>query len=530
MDFRVLFESAPGSYLVLNPGLDIIAVSDAYLRATMTTRAGILGRNIFEVFPDNPGDPSATGVANLTASLRRVLKHAAPDSMPVQKYDIRRPDESGGGFEERFWSPVNSPVLSSADEVVAIIHRVEDVTEFVHLRQRNQDQHELNEALQRRAAEMEAEIFMRARERDLAQADVRAKDDFLATLGHELRNPLAAIGAAIGVLNHHVRDSISEKPRTVIARQVSHLRQLVDDLLDAGRVAAGKIELRREPVNLEEAIEQVVGSLPASAQERVRMVLAPVWVSADPVRLQQIVVNLLTNAIKFSPAGTDVHLTVGHDSGQAVIRFRDEGRGITPDVLPRVFDLFYQEAGVSQPTDSHDGLGIGLSVVRSLVELHGGQVAVHSEGRNCGACFTVHLPAIDAPEHTSRAGSASPRAGRLRVLLVEDNADVREMFKLNLELEGHEVHEACDGSAAVRMAAALQPDVVLVDVGLPVFNGYEVARRIRALSTDKTPRLIAMTGRASPDDIRDSKAAGFDAHLAKPVEDARLSAILHAET
>lgn len=523
----MLFESAPGSYLVLSPGLDIIAASDAYLRSTMTTREGVLGRNIFDVFPDNPDDPGATGVANLSASLGRVLSRGAPDSMAVQKYDIRRPDVSGGGFEERFWSPVNSPVLSAAGEVVAIIHRVEDVTEFVRLRQRHQDQNDVNEALRHRAAEMEAEIFLRAQERDRARADVRAKDDFLATLGHELRNPLAAIGAAIGVLNHYVRDPVSEKPRTVIARQVSHLRQLVDDLLDAGRVAAGKIQLRPQSVNLGEVIEHVVATLSLDRQQRIRIHREVVWVSADPVRLQQIIINLLTNALKFSPLDSAIHVTLLRDGSDAVIQVRDEGRGITADVLPRLFDLFYQEAGGTETAESREGLGIGLSVVRSLVELHGGQVSVESAGRNCGACFTVRLPAIEVPLEATPARAAHHRERRLRVLLVEDNADVREMFRLNLELEGHEVHEACDGTAGVRMADALQPDVVVVDVGLPILDGYEVARRIRALPTGKTPRLIAMTGRAYPDDLRDSKAAGFDAHLVKPVEDAHLSEALH---
>jgi len=199
-DFRTLFESAPGLYLVLTPELTIVAVSDAYLRATMTTRAGILGRNLFAVFPDNPDDPNATGVSNLRASLRRVLSAKKQDAMAVQKYDIRRPEAEGGQFEERYWSPVNSPVFGADGEIAYIIHRVADVTDFVRLRQRGREQQVVNEALRVRNEQMEAEIYTRARERDEARAENQAKDDFLAMLGHELRNPLAAIGGAAEVL------------------------------------------------------------------------------------------------------------------------------------------------------------------------------------------------------------------------------------------------------------------------------------------------------------------------------------------
>lgn len=524
VEFRALFESAPGLHLAMTPDLTIVAVSDAYLRATMTTRAGILGRNIFDVFPDNPDDPTATGVANLKASLSEVVKHGAPDSMAVQKYDIRRPEESGGGFEERFWSPMNSPVFSAGGELVYIIHRVEDVTDFVRLKQSHQQRDQLHEALLQRATEMEAEVFARARERDLAQADVRAKDDFLATLGHELRNPLAAIGAAVAVLNH-VKGPHCEKPRVIIARQVAHLRRLVDDLLDAGRVAGGKVRLQRQTLNAADVVEQVVATLSADSH-RLHCDAQAAWVDADPVRLQQIVINLLTNALKFSGAQSGVRVTVRREADEAVISVVDEGTGIAAEALPRIFDLFFQDVPAD---DDRGGLGIGLSVVRKLAELHGGSVSVQSEGRDRGASFTVRLPAIDPPGATAQPVRTAA-VGRLRVLLVEDNLDVREMFKLTLELEGHEVYEAPDGATAVRMAATLNPDVVLVDVGLPVLDGYEVARQIRALASGKTTRLIALTGRGLPEDLQKSQAAGFDLHLTKPVEDARLTAVLQPES
>lgn len=529
VDFRELFESAPGSYLALSPDFTIVGVSDAYLRATMTTRAGILGRNIFDVFPDNPDDPRATGVANLSASLRRVLESRSADSMAVQKYDIRRPQEDGGGFEERYWSPVNSPVFSANGELAYIIHRVEDVTDFVRLKQNNQRQDQMNEALKQRAAQMEAEIFSRSQERDVAKAEIRAKDDFLALLGHELRNPLAAIAAAIGALNHHLSDPVTEKPRSVITRQVSHLRRLVDDLLDAGRVAAGKIRLHRHNLNVGEAIDQVVTTLGPDGQRRILRDAEVVWVSADPVRFQQIITNLLTNALKFSAADAQVRVTLRREAEHAVIRVVDTGAGIGRETMSRVFDLFYQDPTI--PADGHGGLGIGLSVVRSLVELHGGQVQVESDGAGHGACFTVRLPAITPPKiEANPLARPTTKPQALRILVVEDNRDVREMFKLTLELEGHEVYDAADGAAGIRMAVAVQPEVALIDLGLPVLDGYEVARHIRALPFGRTTRLIAVSGYAQPEDVRKTKSVGFDLHLAKPVDDERLCEALRVRT
>src|SRR5262245_40293900 len=244
-DFRRLFESSPTPFLVLTPSLTIAAVSDAYLRATMTTRPDVLGRHLFEVFPDNPDDPSATGVRNLAASLERVLMTRARDAMAIQKYDIRKPAAAGGGFEERYWSPVNSPVFGPSGEIVYIIHHVEDVTEFVQLKRGRQQLHRDHEQLRARAEQMEAEIYSRSKERDAAHAANRAKDDFLALLGHELRNPLGAIASASFILDRQPEGVAAARARAVIARQIQHLSRLVDDLLDVGRVTAGKIRLQR---------------------------------------------------------------------------------------------------------------------------------------------------------------------------------------------------------------------------------------------------------------------------------------------
>jgi signal transduction histidine kinase len=328
-DFRALFESAPGLYLVMTPAFEIVAASDAYLRATMTTRDAILGRRLFDVFPDNPDDPSATGVRNLTTSLNRVLRDKRPDAMAIQKYDIRRPDSEGGSFEERFWSPVNSAVLGPDGEVMYLMHRVEDVTDLKQQQGRQQ------------------EVF--ARERDEAQAANRAKDDFLAMLGHELRNPLAAIASATEILKRlGTTTGAAGQSRAVIERQVRHLKRLVDDLLDAARVQAGKVTLDRRPLDLAEAVHRAVSVVQATdpaIQHVVQVDAQPVGVSFDPARLEQIVVNLLTNALKFTPAGGAIRVGVRAEADTAILVVEDEGIGIPEDVLPRIFDLFFQGSG-----------------------------------------------------------------------------------------------------------------------------------------------------------------------------------------
>jgi len=500
-DFRALFESAPGQYLVLTPWYQIVAVSDAYLRATLTTRAGILGRGLFDVFPDNPDDPGATGVRNLGASLRRILDTKRP-ALRVQKYDIRRPDAEGGGFEARYWSPVNSPVLGPDGEVAYIIHRLEDVTEF----------------------------YLRARERDEAQAANRAKDDFLAMLGHELRNPLAAIASAVQILDLvGMHDHATALPRTVIGRQVHHLTRLVDDLLEAARVRAGMVRLDCRPVNLAEAVEHALDVLQgagATDRHKIEVDTDAVGVHADPTRLEQIILNLLTNALKYTPAGRRIHVSVRADREVAVVRVEDEGAGIAPDVLPRIFDLFVQ--GERTADRARGGLGIGLTLVQMLTEHHGGTVEAFSPGPGLGSAFTVRLPRIELPRAAETDPVAPRRGAGRRVLIIEDNDDAREMLKAWLELHGHEVFEATDGAEGVRMALGLGPELMIVDIGLPVMDGYEVARSIRRHG--KTTRLIALTGYGQPEDRERSLDAGFDEHVVKPVDPTRLAEILAASS
>ena len=529
-DFRALFESAPGLYLVMTPSFEIVATSDAYLRATMTTRGAILGRRLFDVFPDNPDDPSATGVRNLTTSLNRVLRDKRPDAMAIQKYDIRRPDSEGGSFEERYWSPVNSPVLGPDGEVMYLMHRVEDVTDFIRLKQQGRQQEVFNEALRIRNERMESEVYLRARERDEAQAKNRAKDDFLAMLGHELRNPLAAIASATEILKRlGTTTGAAGQSRAVIERQVRHLKRLVDDLLDAARVQAGKVTLDRRPLDLAEAVHRavsVVQSTDPAIQHVVQVDAQPVGVSFDPARLEQVVVNRLTNALKFTPAGGAIRVGVRAGADTAILVVEDEGIGIPEDVLPRIFDLFFQ--GERTAARSEGGLGIGLTLVKTLTELHGGTIEARTGGPGLGSAFVIRLPRVALPR------TAAPRrlpqsTEHRRILIIEDNDDARDMLKTWMTLEGHEVLEAANGIEGVKMLIDERPEVAFIDIGLPGMDGYEVARMARQ-QADLATRLVALTGYGQAADRQRSFQAGFDDFVVKPVDPTRLTQILTDRT
>ncbi len=358
-----------------------------------------------------------------------------------------------------------------------------------------------------------------------AEAANRAKDEFLAMLGHELRNPLGAISNAAHLLvMTESRGDDTTRARDIIARQVQHLTRLVDDLLDVSRVVAGKVVLRLQPVELAETARRIA-ALHGGGRHVIAIDSTPVWVSADPTRLEQILTNLMANAVKYTQPGGEIAVSVGRERERAVVRVRDSGAGIRPELLPRVFDLFVQ--GDRSLERSGGGLGIGLTLVRHLVQLHGGTVEAASAGPGRGSAFTVRLPVLAVAPAPAGAASAPIAGPARRVLVVEDNDDARETLRNLLHLFGHEVHEARDGDTGVEEARRLVPDVALIDIGLPGIDGYEVARRIRA----DVPRaqLVAVTGYGQPDDLERARAAGFDAHLVKPLDPRQLQEVLAAD-
>ena len=379
----------------------------------------------------------------------------------------------------------------------------------------------LDEARRERVTLLQTEQKARA----AAEAANRAKDEFIAMLGHELRNPLAAIANAASVLGSPQRtEAHVEFVTGVIQRQAGQLKRLIDDLLDVGRVMTGKIRLRRQPLDLEALVRQVADTAQTAgvlARHKVEVEAEPAWVQGDRTRLEQILTNLLANAATYTPVSGRIRVSLACDSQEAVLRVTDQGIGIPQQDLARIFDLFYQGGG--QGHRMNGGLGIGLTLVRRLVELHGGRVDAESAGPGRGATFTVRLPATAArhkPAEQARQG-----ATRRTVLLVEDNADERESLRLALELRGHRVLKAGDAGEALRHLRSQAPAVAVIDIGLPGMDGYGLARRIRSEYNGRIA-LVALTGYGAEQDVRRAQEAGFEIHLTKPVDPADLAALV----
>jgi PAS domain S-box-containing protein len=368
---------------------------------------------------------------------------------------------------------------------------------------------------------------------DLKDAD-RRKDEFLAMLAHELRNPLAPIRNAMQIMRLAGADrEVTDRARVVVERQVEQLVRLVDDLLDVSRIMRGKIELRKERVELAsivtQAVEVVQPTLDANGQTfEISAPPQPVILHADPVRISQVVGNIIQNAAKFSAEQGRIHLTIDSEDRHVVLRVRDEGAGIHPDLLPHVFDLFVQ--GDKSLQRSEGGMGIGLTVVKRLVQMHGGHVEVHSPGVGQGSEFAVKLPlAQETPAGHERANGgteATVQPIARRILVVDDNVDAADTIALLLQMWGHEVRTVYSGPEAIEAAEDFAPEVVLLDIGLPGINGYDVARRLRARPQRRRTVLAAMTGYGQESDRDRSREAGFDHHLTKPVAPEVLQKIL----
>lgn len=400
-------------------------------------------------------------------------------------------------------------------------------------------------ALRARANQLQVRDLLRERERqsaELAEQDekLRAalvtlskqaeqlrlrdslKDRFLATLAHELRNPLAPITSGLSVLEA-CADSRSERTLAVMRRQVSHMVRLIDDLLDVSRITTGKLELKPGRFELRGAIEAAVdSSMPAfNRGDHALQVDLPdeaIYLVGDQTRVAQVLSNLLNNASKYTPQGGRIVLRVRKQGGELVITVRDDGVGIPPDRLEEVFEMFAQ---IEQPNDrSQGGLGIGLALVRRLVEMHGGSVVASSEGPGKGSTFTVRLPAEESGAEADASSEKAPLSvitGRRRVLVVDDNEDARELLAVMLEQAGYETSTAQDGPSALETAAANSPNIVILDIGLPGMSGYEVAASLRRIPTLSKTAIIALSGWGSPEDKRRALDAGFDVHLTKPV-------------
>jgi len=404
----------------------------------------------------------------------------------------------------RWASASVSPVFDETGDFGGVLAMLTDVTE----------RRRLDEELRRRVEELAAED--------------RRKDEFLAMLAHELRNPLGAISNAGYVLDQNpAADARTRDLVAVIGRQIRHLSRLVDDLLDVSRLTRGRIELRKREEELRPIVEGAVETTrPVLEQKGHRITVTlpeePIYLEADATRIEQVLANLLHNAAKFSDPGGRIELSVDTDGPHVVLRVRDGGQGIEPELLPRIFDLFVQED--RSLARSHGGLGIGLTLVRSLVERHGGRVEAHSEGPGRGSEFVVRLPRCagraaepSEPRQEALREQEAERAAA-RILLVEDNVDAADALAELLRVWGHEVEVAHDGAAAVQSARTMRPGVVLLDIGLPGMDGYQVAGALRRLPELQGTLIVALTGYGQESDRQRSARAGFDYHLVKPVD------------
>lgn len=402
------------------------------------------------------------------------------------------------------------------------------------VRERTAELESLNSKLQAEIAERKRTEHDRARLLAEAQEGVRRRDEFLAMLAHELRNPLASIVCGVDVMRlTGLNDPELEEAREIIERQAAHMGALLQDLLDISRITRGKIQLNCRPVDLVSVVADAADVQKEAVAARrhqldLRLPEEPLTILGDATRLQQIVVNLLNNAVKYTDPGGCITVVAEVRGDRAVVEVRDTGIGIPPEQAAAIFEPFVQ-LGRSHARAS-EGLGIGLTLVQRLAELHHGTVSVESSGLGQGTAFTISFPlAAPAEAHSAAAAPAAGVNGTARrVVLVEDNSDVRQMISRLLSRHGHHVDVSSDGPEGVQAIRAIKPDLALIDVGLPGIDGYEVAARVRADPDCRSVQLVAMTGYGQPEDHRRSLEAGFDAHLVKPVHAEQLLALLNS--
>jgi signal transduction histidine kinase/CheY-like chemotaxis protein len=503
-DFQAIFESSPGLYLVLTPDLTIVAVSEAYLSATMTRREDILGRGIFDVFPDNPEDPNANGVRNLSASLHRVLEKRAQDTMPVQKYDIRRPQSEGGEFEERYWSPINSPVFGAKGELTYIIHRVEDVTEFIRLKQFGSAQEKLSQELRTRAEHMEAEVYLRAKQLEEANRKrLEAVGRLAGGVAHDFNNLLSVI---LGYSQLAKERSDGQQPLSHDLQQIEQAARNAATLVRQLLAFTRQQVLEPKVLNLNTVVERVQPLIQRLIGEDIdfQVKLEPRLdrIKADPGQLEQVIMNLALNARDAMPEGGKLIIETSKEAlddaaspqpaglASAVLSVSDSGTGIDQATQERIFEPFF----TTKPAGK--GTGLGLATVYGIVKQSGGHISVHSEIRK-GTTFKIYLPATsEALTPPTPIDALARLTGSETILLVEDQPVLRELMLTMLERQGYRVLCAAGPGQALEKAKSSGEAIHLLvtDVVMPGMNGRLLAEELR--STRPQMKVLFISGYA----------------------------------
>jgi PAS domain S-box-containing protein len=507
---NLLLQAPIATSIVTGPEHVFRLANDSYLR--MVGRRDLLGKPFIEAFPEIRG-------TDLPKILDEVYHSGQPYTAEEFLVPFARADGSGG--DDTFLKFSLDPLRDGSGNVYGMIAMAIDTTEQVRARRMLEKTHQEREIL---LTELEAANS--------------AKDEFLAMLGHELRNPLSPITTALELMKLHSGGQASREEQ-IIERQVKHLTRLVDDLLDVSRITRGKVELKREIVEISDVFSRALEIASFLFEQRGHRLTidaprAGLRLKGDPVRLAQVVANLLTNAARYTNTGGTITLSARRESEQIVVSVADDGTGISPQMLPQIFEPFVQ--GKRTRERAEGGLGLGLALVKNLVHLHGGEVHAHSDGLGKGSVFTIRLPGLPAGSardgESERAPSPpepSPSGPGRSVLVVDDNADAADLLEIMLQTAGHRVTVAHDPLEALELlgqteSPKLELDVVVLDIGLPVMDGYELGARLRARSP--TCRLIALTGYGQGEDRARSAAAGFNVHLVKPVEMTELLAAI----
>jgi len=486
----------------------------AFAQLAGKTADELIGRLFADAVPE--------GAENgCVAMLDRVFRTGKPENLAEQEHRQVRPDPV-------YWSYEMWAILGADEQPAGVVIQVTDATAAAAFRARA-------------AAMNEALIISSVRQHELGQAEealsarrqaaVEARDHFLAVLSHELRNPLAALSNGLQLLEMVGTDAAQASGcRGMMGRQLNQLVRLVDDLLDISRITTGKLELRKERLNLASVLRAAVeASRPVIDGGRHELTFTlppdPILLDADPARLAQVFLNLLNNAAKYSEPGGHIRLSVARDGGEVVVSVRDTGIGIPAAALPHVFEVFVQVDAAWQRAQG--GLGIGLSLVKEFVERHGGRVEARSDGPGKGSEFVVRLPIeVETAAVLPPTLAETSHGPRRRVLVVDDNRAAAESLAMLLGYMGHEVRTAYDGEAGLATAAAFRPELILMDLGMPRVDGYEAARRIRTEPWGRGPFLVALTGWGTDDDRQRTHDAGFDRHLVKPVSPDALRRVL----